>query len=128
MIERLSAVATIAVRHAGAYTDLILSDLDKASAALRRRLLAAAVMACALVFAILMGCVWLIAATWDTVARYWVIAGLLGLFLAIAAAAFWRLKLLTAGAPGVLPQTAGEWAKDRRLLEELFERERAAAS
>ena len=127
MIDRLSAVAAIAVRHAGAYTDLILSDLDAASAALGRRLLAAAVMACALVFAILMGCVWLIAATWETVARYWVIAGLLGLFLAIAAAAFWRLKLLTAGAPGVLPQTAGEWAKDRRLLEELFERERAEA-
>jgi uncharacterized membrane protein YqjE len=128
MIERLSTVATIAVRHAGAYTDLILSDLDAASAALGQRLLAAAVMAGALVFAILMGCVWLIAATWDTVARYWVIAGLLGLFLAVAAAAYWRLRLLTAGAPGVLPQTAGEWAKDRRLLEELLERERAEAS
>jgi uncharacterized membrane protein YqjE len=128
MIERLSAVATIAVRHAGAYTDLILSDLDAASAALADRLLAAAVMAGALVFAILMGCVWLIAATWDTVARFWVIAGLLGLFLAIAAAAFWRLRRLTAAAPGVLPQAAGEWAKDRRLLEELLERERAEAS
>jgi uncharacterized membrane protein YqjE len=128
MIERLSTVAAIAVRHAGAYTDLILSDLDAASAALGQRLVAAAVMVCALVFAILMGCVWLIAATWETVARYWVIAGLLGLFLAIAAAAFWRLRLLTAGAPGVLPQTAGEWAKDRRLLEELLERERAGAS
>ncbi len=128
MIERLSAVASIAVRHAGAYTDLILSDLDAASAALGQRLLAAAVMVCALVFAILMGCVWLLAATWDTVARYWVIAGLLGLFLAIAVAAFWRLRLLTARAPGVLPQTAGEWAKDRQLLEELLERERAEAS
>jgi uncharacterized membrane protein YqjE len=128
MIERLSAIASIAVRHAGAYTDLILSDLDAASAALGQRLLAAAVMVCALVFAILMGCVWLLAATWNTAAHYWVIAGLLGLFLAIAAAAFWRLRLLTAGAPGVLPQTAGEWAKDRQLLEELLERERAEAS
>jgi uncharacterized membrane protein YqjE len=128
MIDRLSAIASIAVRHAGAYTDLILSDLDTASAALRQRLLAAAVMVCALVFAILMGCVWLIAATWDTAARFWVIAGLLGLFLGIAAAAFWRLTLLTAGAPGVLPLTAGEWAKDRRLLEEQFERGRAQAS
>jgi uncharacterized membrane protein YqjE len=127
MIEPLSTVAAIAVRHAGAYTELILSDLEAASAALRQRLLAAAVMACALVFALLMGCVWLIAATWDTVARYWVIAGLLGLFLAIAAAAFWRLQRLTADAPGVLPQTTGEWAKDRRLLEALFERERAEA-
>jgi hypothetical protein len=125
MIERLSAVASIAIRHAGAYTDLILSDLEAASTAFGRRLLAAAVMAGALVLAILMACAWLIAASWDTAARIWVIAGLLGLFLAIAAAAFLRLKRLAAGGRGVLPQTAGEWAKDRRLLEELFERERA---
>lgn len=128
MIERLSAVASIAVRHAGAYTDLILSDLETASTAFGRRLLAAAVMACAILLALLMACVWLIAATWDTVARIWVIAGLLGLFLAIAAAAFWWLRQLAAGGRGVLPQTAGEWAKDRRLLEELFERERADAA
>jgi uncharacterized membrane protein YqjE len=124
----LSAVASIAVRHAGAYTDLILSDLDATSAAVRRRLLAAAVMACAVLLAVVLACVWLIAATWDTTARNWVIAGLLGVFLAIAAAAFWRLNRLSAGAPGILPQTAGEWAKDRRLLEELFAQERAAAS
>jgi uncharacterized membrane protein YqjE len=125
MIERLSAVASIAVRHAGAYTDLILSDLDAASAAAGRRLLAAAVMACAVLLAVVMACVWLIAATWDTTAHDWVIAGLLGVFLAIAAAAFWRLKQLAARGRGILPQTAGEWAKDRLLLEELFERERA---
>jgi uncharacterized membrane protein YqjE len=128
MIERLSAVASIAVRHAGAYTDLILSDLEAASTAFGRRLLAAAVMACAMVLGVVMGCIWLIAATWDTAARTWVIAGLLGVFVAIAAAAFWRLKQLSAGGRGVLPQTAGEWAKDRRLLEELFERERVEAA
>ena len=128
MIERLSAVAAIAVRHAGAYTELILSDLDAASSALRRRAIAAAVMACASVFAVAIGCVWVIAATWDTAARHWVIGGLLGLFLGIAAVALWRLKALGAAAPGVLPQTAREWSKDRRLLEELFERERAQAS
>jgi uncharacterized membrane protein YqjE len=128
MIDRLSAVASIAVRHANAYTDLILSDLEATSAGVRSRVVAAAVMACASVLAVMMACVWLIAATWDTAARVWVIASLLGLFLTIAAAAFWRLQLLAAAAPGVLAQTAGEWAKDRQLLEELFEKERAAAS
>ena len=128
MIERLSAVAAIAVRHAGAYTELILSDLDAASSALRRRAIAAAVMACASVFAVAIGCVWVIAAAWDTAARNWVIGGLLGLFLVIAAAGLWRFKALRAAAPGVLPQTAREWSKDRQLLEELFERERAQAS
>jgi uncharacterized membrane protein YqjE len=128
MIERLSAVAAIAVRHAGAYTELILSDLDAASAAVRRRAIAASVMACASVFAVAMACVWLIAAAWDTAARNWAIGGLLGLFLVIAAAALWRFKALGAAAPGVLPQTAREWSKDRQILEELFERERARAS
>ena len=107
---------------------MILSDLEAASAAFGRRLLVAAVMACAVVLALVMGCLWLIAATWDTAARIWVIAGLLGVFLAIAAVAFWRLRQLAAAGRGVLPQTAGEWAKDRRLLEELFERERAQAT
>ncbi|HTD11657.1 MAG TPA: hypothetical protein VK676_06285 [Steroidobacteraceae bacterium] len=128
MIDRLSAVASIAVRHANAYTDLILSDLEATSAGVRSRVVAGAVMACASVLAVAMACVWLIAATWDTAARIWVIAGLLALFLAIAAAAFWRLKLLAAGAPGMLALTAGEWAKDRQLLEELLEKERAVSS
>jgi uncharacterized membrane protein YqjE len=128
VIDRLSAVASIAVRHAGAYTDVILSDLEATSMRARRRLITATVLACASVLAVAMACVWLIAAAWDTAARIWVIGGLLGLFLAIAAAAFWKLHVLGSGAPGVLPQTAREWAKDRRILEELFERQRAAAS
>ena len=128
MIDRLAGVASIAVRHAGAYTDLIVSDLGATSAGIQRRLVAGTVMACAAVLAVAMACVWLIASTWDTAARTWVIAGLVGLFLAIAAAAFWKLKQLSAGAPGILSQTAREWAKDRRLLEQLLERERAEAS
>jgi uncharacterized membrane protein YqjE len=128
MIERLSAVAAIAVRHAGAYTELIRSDLDAASTALRRRAIAASVMAGASVFAVAIGCVWVIAAAWDTAARHWAIGGLLGLFLVIAAAALWKFRALGAAAPGVLPQTAREWSKDRQMLEELFERERARAS
>jgi uncharacterized membrane protein YqjE len=128
MSDRLSAVASIAVRHANAYTDLILSDLEATSAGIRRRVIAASVMACAGVLAVAMACVGVIAATWDTAARIWVIAGLLGLFLTIAAVAFWRLNRLAAGAPGVLTQTAGEWAKDRQMLEELLERQRAVAS
>jgi uncharacterized membrane protein YqjE len=127
MIDRLTAVASIAVRHANAYTDLIRSDLEASSAGVRSRVVAGAVMACASVLAVMMACVWLIAATWDTAARIWVIAILLALFLTIATAAFWRLRRLAAGAPAVLALTAGEWAKDRQLLEELFERERAVS-
>jgi uncharacterized membrane protein YqjE len=128
MIDRLSTAASIAVRHVGAYTDLILSDLDVASEGVRRRLVATSVMVAAIVLAVVMACVWVMAAAWDTRARLWVIAGLLGFFLAMAAAALWRLNVLEAAAPSVLSQTAREWAKDRKLLEELLARERAEAS
>src|ERR1700730_11391109 len=128
MIDRLSTAASIAVRHVGAYTDLILSALDVASEGVRRRLVATSVMAVAMVLAAAIACVWVMAATWDTRARLWVIAVLLGSFLVMAAAAFWRLNVLEAAAPNVLSQTAREWAKDRKLLEELLARERAEAS
>ena len=45
MIERLAVAASIAIRHAGAYTDLILSDVDTASRLARQRLVAVAIMA-----------------------------------------------------------------------------------
>ena len=42
------------------------------------------------------------------------------LFVVIALAAFWRFRVLDAGAPGLLSQTSREWEKDRRLLERLL--------
>jgi uncharacterized membrane protein YqjE len=126
MTDRLSVTAAIAVRHAGAYTDLILSDLDAAAKALRQRVIATVVLGCAALIAILLACAWIVAATWDTAARGWTIGGLLALFLAIAAGALWRLYVLQATTPGVMSQTTSEWAKDRRVLEELLARERAA--
>jgi uncharacterized membrane protein YqjE len=126
MIGRLSVAAAIAVRHAGAYTDLILSDLDATTKGLRQRVLATVVLGCAVLIAILIACAWIIAATWDTVARGWTIGGLLALFLAIAAGALWRLHVLEATTPAVMSQTTSEWAKDRRVLEELLARQRAA--
>jgi uncharacterized membrane protein YqjE len=128
MIDRLSDAATIAVRHAGAYTDLILSDLNIGTRALRRRMVVAFVMGAAILLAVATASAWAIAASWDTPAGPWVIGGLLALFVVIALLAFWQLTALNAAAPPVLSQTTREWAKDRELLEELLARERAEAS
>jgi uncharacterized membrane protein YqjE len=128
MIERLSAAGSIAVRHAGAYLDLILSDLDVTARAVRRRAIAASIMWFALLLAVSLACVWIIAATWDTDARLWAIGGLLGFFLAVAAVAFWRFRTLDGDAPALLAQTTREWSKDRRLLEELLAHEREGAA
>jgi uncharacterized membrane protein YqjE len=125
MIDRLSATAAIAVRQAGAYTDLILSDLDVSSGLVRRRVALGAVAVLAFHLALVMACALLVALSWDSAYRLWVIAGLMLCFAVVAVASVWRLTVLDAGAPGVLAQTAREWAKDRRLLEELLAQQRA---
>jgi|SRR5579862_5933203 len=123
-MERLAAFASLAVRHAGAYTDLILSDIDATRVVLHRRVVAGTVVIGASVLAAALACVWIIALTWETAARIWVIGALLLLFVAVAAAAWWRLTALRSHGPAMLSQTAREWAKDRQLLEELLARER----
>lgn len=123
-MERLAALASLAVRHAGAYTDLILSDLDATRVVLHQRVVAGTIVIGAGVLAAALACVWIIALTWDTAARIWAIAALLLLFVAVAAAAWWRLNTLRNSGPAILSQTAHEWAKDRQLLEELLARER----
>ena len=125
MIDRLADTASLAVRHAGAYVDLILSDLDHTSRTVRSRLIAASVMGAALLLAVVLACVGIIAAAWDTAGRMWAIGALLLLFLAVAAVGLWRLRVLDGDAPALLSQTMREWAKDRRLLEKLLSHERA---
>jgi uncharacterized membrane protein YqjE len=127
MIDRVSATLGIAVRQAGAYTDLILSDLDASSRAVRRRVALAGVLVLSIRLALLMGCLGLVALSWDSAFRIWVIGGLVAAFALIAAIAMWRMSMLEAAAPGMLQQTALEWAKDRQLLEELLARGRAEA-
>lgn len=126
MMERIAAVASIAIRHVGAYTDLILSDVETASLVARRRATALGVMVGGLLLAVVVACTWLIAAVWDTPARDWVLGGLLALFIVVSIAAFQALRAINLGAPTMLSRTAREWAKDRQLLEELLERERRA--
>ena len=126
MIESLAVAASIAVRHAGAYTDLILSDAETASRFAQRRLVTVAILAGSTLLAVLLGCAWLIAATWDSVGRNWALGGLFGLFALIGGLSFRMLRVINAGAPTVLARTAREWAKDRRILEEILDSERGA--
>jgi uncharacterized membrane protein YqjE len=125
MIDRLSATASIAVRHAGAYADLIASDLSLSSRDVRRQLVAAATLGLGVLLASALGCVLAIAAAWDTPARLWVIAALIGAALLVVLVAALRLRRVKANAVPLLGQTAQEWDKDRRLLEELLERPQA---
>jgi uncharacterized membrane protein YqjE len=127
MMDRIATTAAIAVRQAGAYTDLILSDLDVSSRLVRRRVALGTVAVLAIQSLVMVISVAAIALSWSTGYRLWVIGALLLIFAAVAAAAAWRLSVLDATAPAVLQRTAGEWAKDRRVLEELLARQEAEA-
>jgi uncharacterized membrane protein YqjE len=125
MMDRLSATASIAVRHAGAYADLIASDLSLSSQDLRRQLVAAATLGLGLLLATALACVLAIAAAWDTPARLWVIVALIAAALLVVTVSFLRLRRVKAAAAPLLGQTAREWDKDRRLLEEILDRRHA---
>ena len=124
MLKRVATAASLVVRHAGAYGDLISDDLGSAYDALSKRFWVGVVFSGALVFSIAMGCVWAIAVTWDTPGRLWLIAGLLGLFVLTSAIAFLVLRVLKGKWQGMLPKTESEWEQDRLLLDDLLARTR----
>lgn len=128
MIERFAAVATVVVRHAGAYADLITSDLDSMWNGLVNRVWAGIILAAALLLTVMLGCAWIIAMTWNTGWRATVIAILATFFLGVAALAYRHLRSLGGRFPGALSLTARAWDQDRLLLEEVLNRRATDAS
>ena len=122
MTRSVSAAASVAVRHIGAYLDLLQSDLDIGIALARSRLVAACVMAAALLMAVALLCGWIVAEAWNTPQRSWVVGGLLAALLVVASVAFWRIRILRA-APRLLAQTTRELSKDRTMLIAFLERD-----
>ncbi|MDP9084281.1 MAG: phage holin family protein [Pseudomonadota bacterium] len=111
------------LRHIAAYAELAGLDLAKAHREFRLRLLAAAMVGVAAFFALLMGCLLLVACTWDTPYRVAAIAWVGGGFLAIAAiCALYRSKVARAQTP-VFAAVRREWQEDRLILERLLSAE-----
>jgi uncharacterized membrane protein YqjE len=123
MTQSVSAAAAVAVRHVSAYLDLLQSDLEIGIQLARSRLIAVCVMSAALLMAVALLCGWIVAVAWNTPQRSWVVAGLIGVLVVIAIAAFWRICALRS-APSLLSQTARELSNDRSLLMAFLERDR----
>jgi uncharacterized membrane protein YqjE len=119
-LQRVSTLASLVVRHAGAYGDLIADDVGSAVDAFGRRLWVAVILVAAASFAVAMACLWAVAASWDTAARLWAIGGLFAVFVLVAAWALLTLRRLSGDARELLSRTGAEWQKDRLLLEELL--------
>ena len=86
------------LRHLEAYTEVAGEDVREAANAIARRLLTLLLAGAAAFVAILMGCAWLLALTWDGPWRTWTAAGLALGFVAITVGLAWAVLRLGSGA------------------------------
>lgn len=120
LLWSLPRAAPALLRHFAAYVDLASLDLAKASREIAAELVAAALIAICGLFTLLMGCLAVVAWTWDTPYRLTAIAWMGGGFLAATvAAALYRLKVVR-DKSRILESVRREWREDRVLLERLL--------
>jgi uncharacterized membrane protein YqjE len=123
MLWSLPKAAPALLRHIAAYIDLASLDLARAYRETAAELVAVAVMAIGGLFAVFMGCLAVVAYTWDTPYRVSVIAWMGGGFLGVAiVAAVYRARIVRAKSP-FLDSVRREWQEDRVLLERILSSE-----
>ncbi len=108
------------LRHLVAYVDLASLDLARARREMAVEFAASAIAAICGLFAVLMGCLAVVAYTWDTPYRMTAIACMGGGFLAAAIAAIaYRANAVRAKSQ-FLASVRREWHEDRALIERIL--------
>jgi uncharacterized membrane protein YqjE len=108
------------MRHIGAYLDLASLDLARTYREITAQVVALAVVAICILFALFLVCLGVIAYYWDTPYRLAAIASLAGAFLVIAiGAAVYRSRVARAQSP-LLSDVRREWQEDRVILEKIL--------
>jgi uncharacterized membrane protein YqjE len=119
-IWSLPKAAPVILRHITAYLELVSLDIARAQRELVADLIATAVVAVCGLLALLMGCLLVVACTWDTPHRVTAIACMGGAFLIIAvAAARYRAKAANTKSE-FLASVRQVWNEDRVLLERIL--------
>jgi uncharacterized membrane protein YqjE len=120
MLWLLPKAAPALLRHLAAYVDLASLDLARAQREITAELLASAIVIICVLFAVFMGCLAVVACTWDTPYRVTAIAWLGGGFVLIAVvAAVYRSSVVRAKSQ-ILASVRREWQQDRVLLERIL--------
>ena len=120
LLWTLPKAAPALLRHAAAYADLASLDLARARREIVAELLASAIAAICGLFAVFMGCLVVVAWTWDTPHRVSAIAWMGGGFLGVAvAAAVYRANTVRTKSQ-FLASVHRQWQADRALLERLL--------
>jgi uncharacterized membrane protein YqjE len=120
MLWSLPKAGPALLRHLGAYVDLASLDLARTQREITTELLAFAVVAICGLFAVFMGCLVVVACTWDTPHRVAAIAWMGGGFVVVAiAAAAYRANAARSKSQ-FLATVRREWQQDRVLLERIL--------
>jgi uncharacterized membrane protein YqjE len=120
LLWSLPKAAPALLKHVAAYADLASLDLAKARREIAAEFLASAVAAICGLFAAFMGCLAVVAYTWDTPHRVPAIAWMGGGFLGVAiVAAAYRANAVRAKSE-FLASVRRQWQEDRVLLERLL--------
>jgi uncharacterized membrane protein YqjE len=117
VFEALSRLLPALVRHAVAYGDLLCEETGDALRVWRRRVLGLAVGVIAGSLALLLGCVAVIAATWDGPHRLSAVIALCVAFAVIALLGLWYANAgLAPDQPRPFERLRAEWDADRREI------------
>jgi uncharacterized membrane protein YqjE len=116
----LPKAAPALMRHIGAYVELAGLDLARTQREIAAQVVAIAIVAICVLFAVFLACLGVIAYFWDTPYRLAAIAWLAGGFLVAAiGAAVYRARAARARSP-LLSDVRREWQEDRVILEKIL--------
>lgn len=120
LLWSLPKAAPALLRHLAAYVDLASLDLARARREIAAEFLATAIAAVSCLFAMFMGCLAVVAYTWDTPHRVAAIVWMGGGFLGVAiVAAAYRANAVRAKSE-FLASVRRAWEEDRVLLERIL--------
>jgi uncharacterized membrane protein YqjE len=116
----LPKAAPVLLRHLTAYLELVSLDLARAQRDVVSEIVAVAVIALCSVLALLMGCLAVVASTWNTPYRLTAILCMGGGFVVVAVAAAMVRANASKAKAEVLGSVRQAWADDRVLLERIL--------
>ena len=120
LLWSLPKAAPALLRHVLAYAELATLDLEQTQRDFGARLLAAAIVGVCAFFLLLIGCLLVVALTWDTPYRVSAIVWMGVAFLTVGVIAVaYRFRVLSSQAP-FLATVRREWREDRVILDHIL--------
>jgi uncharacterized membrane protein YqjE len=121
VIEALRRLLPLIARHLLAHAELLCLETGEALREVRRRTIGLALAVAAAAMAVLFGCVWIIAATWDTANRLLAVGALcIGFLLLAVVSALFANRARAPGQPRPFERSRAEWRDDLQQLLALY--------